>query len=98
MDDKQLSDLKIDRKECTKCGAVWINGQHYWATGAEGSELNLAGLICNKLGDDTCINPVKGEEGGDTWEKRFVDLGVGYNSRKEKMEADRKRFNEGYYD
>lgn len=72
---KELSDLKINRKECPKCGAVWINGEHRWiGTGKKGNELDLAGLVCNKLGDDTCINPKKGLDGGDTWNKRFEEL------------------------
>ena len=41
---KDLSELSLSRKECPKCGAVWINGKHYFATGAsyDGSELDLA--------------------------------------------------------
>ena len=31
---------------------------------------DLAGLVCNNLGDDTCINPCKGSDSGDTWERR----------------------------
>ena len=73
--DKEMSDLTITRAECPKCGAVWINGQHYWSgTGKLGNELDLAGLVCNKLGDDTCINPCKGSEGGVTWEQRLTEL------------------------
>ena len=45
-----------------------------WATGAAGSELDLASLVCNNLGNFQCINPLKGTEGGDTWEKRMGDL------------------------
>ena len=31
-----FSDLKLERKECEKCGATWINGQHVWrGTGAQ---------------------------------------------------------------
>ena len=72
---KELSDLKLDRKECPKCGAIWLAGQHYWSgTGAKGNDLDLAGLVCNKLGDVQCINPVKGQDGGDTWDKRMKDL------------------------
>ena len=72
---KELSDLKLDRKECPKCGAIWLAGQHYWSgTGAKGNDLDLAGLVCNKLGDVQCINPVKGQDGGDTWDKRMEDL------------------------
>jgi len=66
----ETSDLSLERKECTKCGACWLNGQHYWSTGAKGNELNLAGLVCNKADSPECINPRKGEDGGDTWEKR----------------------------
>ena len=29
--DRELSDLKLERKECPKCGAVWINGEHIWS-------------------------------------------------------------------
>ena len=69
--EKEVSDLSIDRKECKKCGAVWINGQHHWATGAKGNELDLAGLVCNKHGNEDCINPCAGQEGGQTWASRM---------------------------
>ena len=37
MPNRELSDLSnLSRKECPKCGATWINGQHKWATGIEG--------------------------------------------------------------
>lgn len=75
MSEREISDLSLERKECEKCGAIWINGQHYWAgTGVKGNDLDLAGLVCNKLGDDRCINPCRGMEGGDTWAKRLEDL------------------------
>ena len=44
-DDRELSDLSLSRTECPKCGAVWINGKHTWATGAAGSEKDLASLV-----------------------------------------------------
>lgn len=73
--DRELSDLKLERKECPKCNAIWINGEHRWSgTGNKGSELDLAGLVCNNLADHQCINPKKGMEGGDTWAKRLEDL------------------------
>lgn len=73
--EREFSDLKIERKECSKCGAVWINGEHRWSgNGNKGSELDLAGLVCNKWGNDDCINPCKGMKGGDTWEKRLAFL------------------------
>jgi len=73
-----FSDLKLERKECEKCGATWINGKHVWrGTGAssDSSELDLAGLVCNKYGNDQCINPMKGTDGGQTWEYRagYID-------------------------
>ena len=72
---REFSDLSMTRVECPKCGATWINGQHYWSgTGKAGNELDLAGLVCNTLGDFQCINPMKGKEGGDTWAKRLEDL------------------------
>ena len=81
---RELSDLKLSRKECPKCGAVWINGEHIWSgTGNKGNELDLAGLVCNNYGDEQCINPAKGNDGGDTWAKRMEDL------EKREEEADR---------
>jgi len=69
-----LSDLSLERKECSKCGAVWLNSQHIWATGALGNEKDLAGLVCNMVLSELCINPKKGVEGGDTWEARAKKL------------------------
>ena len=65
----------LETRECPKCGATWINGQHYWYTGKTGNELDLAGLVCNNHGDETCINPCAGFEGGVTWEERMATLG-----------------------
>lgn len=92
--ERELSDLSMSRKECKKCGAIWINGQHMWATGNKGNEADLAGLVCNKLGDENCINPCRGAEGGDTWEKRFGDLEAGFNAKKKDMEDLRDQFPE----
>ena len=78
MDDRQLSDLKLERKECEKCGAPWVNGKHFFrgtAASYPDSEQDLAGLVCNKLGNHQCINPKKGQDGGQTWEYRsgYID-------------------------
>ena len=65
----------MNTKTCPKCGATWIDGQHYWSgTQKKGNELDLAGLVCNKLGDETCINPCKGSTSGITWAKRLEQL------------------------
>jgi len=69
-------------KQCPKCGARWLQKedgtwQLYWATGKEAKEVDLAGLVCNKLSDDTCINPAKGDETGTTWEKRMKEMEQG---------------------
>ena len=65
----------MDTKICSKCGARWIEGQHYWTgTGKVGDPHDLAGLVCNKYGDDNCINPCKGSDSGDTWERRLDAL------------------------
>ena len=67
--------MTSDTKECPKCGATWIGGQHYWSgTGKLGNELDLAGLVCNSFGDETCINPCAGFEGGVTWKDRMTQL------------------------
>ena len=66
---------KMNTKTCPKCGANWIDGQHYWTgTNKLGNEDDLAGLVCNKLGDDRCINPKRGSGIGTTWEKRLSEL------------------------
>ena len=68
-------------RTCPKCSSSWFpqpdgTHQHIWASGNMGtapgkqSELDLAGLVCNKLGGDLCINPCKGREGGQTWASR----------------------------
>ena len=38
MSEKKLPISHLSRVECEKCGAVWINGQHYWRTGMVGNE------------------------------------------------------------
>lgn len=55
-------------KVCPSCDSKWLEGQLYLATGEEGCHHNLAGLVCNVYGDDSCINPCKGSTSGQTWE------------------------------
>ena len=78
MESKEVSELSLSRVECEKCGAIWINGKHMFsgtAASYDNSELDLAGLVCNKYGNEQCINHKKGEDGGQTWAYRsgFVD-------------------------
>ena len=75
MSEKETSDLSLNRVECPKCGAIWINQQHYWSTGRVGNEVDLASLVCQNHGNEQCINPQKSVEGGDTWTKRLEDIG-----------------------
>ena len=63
-------------RECPRCGARWLNGQLYWATGKPGKELDLAGLVCTPVNDPACINPCKGQEGGQTWAMRQAHAGM----------------------
>lgn len=76
--------FQMSRVECPKCSAVWLNGQHYWRTGCVGNETDLASLVCNNHGNEQCINPRKGTEGGDTWEKRLQDLELFQKQMKER--------------
>ncbi len=64
----------MESKTCPKCGAHWMEDQLYWSTGQSGKEIDLAGLVCNDYGDSQCINPCKGEEGGQTWAKRLAEI------------------------
>ena len=72
--DKELSDLSFSRVECPRCGAIWMNGQHYWHTGQKGDEETLSNLVCGLKDFHDCLNPshksghIYGEK--DTWEKR----------------------------
>jgi|TARA_B100000085_G_scaffold264636_1_gene271764 hypothetical protein len=93
--DKQLSDLKLERKECEKCGATWINGQHVFrgtAASYTNSELDLAGLVCNKLGNHQCINPSRGKDGGQTWEYRAGYIDGMITEKKRSLEELRDKF------
>ena len=86
-ENKELSDLKLERKECPKCGAIWINGQHIWSgTGKTGNEDDLAGLVCNNLGDHQCINPKRGSDKGDSWESRLAYMEGRFDEKRSDME------------
>ena len=62
----------MNLKVCNKCGAQFMDGKLFWRTGKEGKLEDLAGLVCDKYGDEQCINELKGtEHGGDTWEKWY---------------------------
>ncbi len=56
---------------CPTCQATWINGVLTWKTGKHGTNLDLAGLVCNPYSKGrACLNPELNQIGGDTWEKR----------------------------
>lgn len=93
---KEVSDLSLKRVECEKCGATWINGKHVWKTGNPGNEADLAGLVCNKLGNEQCINPARGTDTGDSWAKRLGDMESGFEARRERMEDQRARWVEEF--
>lgn len=56
---------------CLKCGARFLGGRLYWATGKPGDARDLAGLVCQNWGDEKCINPMRYDTTGDTWQKRL---------------------------
>ena len=48
-----------------------MDGKLFWRTGKEGKLEDLAGLVCDKYGDEQCINELKGTaHGGQTWAER----------------------------
>jgi len=64
----------MQTKTCPKCGACWIDGQHFWSgTNRKGDETELASLVCDNKGidTDTCINPAKGTTNGGGWKERL---------------------------
>lgn len=75
----ETTNKSVESKECPLCGAIWLNGQHYWKTGMVGDPETLSNLVCGLKDSPQCINPVHktghiyGEK--DTWEKRrsFID-------------------------
>ena len=72
-DERKFSKLSIDRTDCPRCGAIWLNGEHVWSTGNKGCERTLSNLVCSKVKDPRCINPQRKDTkwlGYDTWEKR----------------------------
>ena len=72
---RELSDLKLTREECQSAEQHGLMETMFGrALEMSGNDLDLAGLVCNKLGDETCINPMKGFDGGQTWEERLGTL------------------------
>jgi len=67
--------MKSSYKICSACQSQWLDGQLYWTSGKMGCPHDLAGLVCNDYGDETCINLCKGSTSGQTWEQRreFID-------------------------
>lgn len=64
----------MENRNCPVCGAHWVGGQLYWATGKPGSDLDLNALVCRRLPPEKatrCVNASKGCEGGVGWEDRL---------------------------
>jgi len=64
---------------CGRCGAFFLGSTHIWSGNlTPGNAMDLAGLVCNPVDDPRCINPCKGQKGGQTWEdrQRFLDGAV----------------------
>jgi hypothetical protein len=69
----------METQICPTCETRFIDGVHYWSgTGKRGNPLDLAGLVCNQVGDRPCVNPCKGLKGGDTWaaRRKAIDLAL----------------------
>jgi hypothetical protein len=66
----------MNTSKCVKCGACWIDGQLHWSTGKPADEKDLAGLVCQSLGDENCINPSRDDTTGDTWQKRNARMDI----------------------
>ena len=64
----------MDIRQCSVCGAKWVDGQLYWATGKPGKDIDLNALVCRRLPSEkapNCINPCQGQDGGVGWEERM---------------------------
>jgi hypothetical protein len=63
----------MSNRNCPVCGAHWVDGQLYWATGKPGKDIDLNALVCRRLPAEKaerCVNPAQGQEGGIGWEER----------------------------
>ena len=62
--------MELVLKVCKTCQSRWLDGQLYWSTGKVGCPHDLAGLLCNDIDSEHCINPCKGSDSGQTWAMR----------------------------
>jgi len=64
----------MSNRNCPVCGANWIDGQLYWATGKPGKDIDLNALVCRNLPPEKaegCVNPCQGKDGGVGWAERL---------------------------
>jgi hypothetical protein len=64
----------MSNRNCPVCGAHWVDGQLYWATGKPGKDADLNALVCRQLPPEkatNCVNPSLGCAGGVGWEERL---------------------------
>ncbi len=67
-----------------------MEGKLYWATGKPGCPADLAGLVCDNFGDETCINELRGtNHEGQTWKERQAFLDGMASTLKAMNEADK---------
>ena len=70
----------MDQRKCDICGATWLAGQLYWSgTQKKGDEKDLNALVCRQLEGEKaekCINPCKGQPGGEGWEERLSKINL----------------------
>lgn len=68
------ADFAKECNVCTRCGALFHHSRgHVWSgTLKDGNAKELASLVCDRINDERCANPLKGTTDGKGWEARQV--------------------------